>query len=118
MRQQTFCLRQRFDDRRDPFQAGPRKFLHADHLYEVENTEATAQPGGAASRQDVIGSRSVVTGSLRRIVADKYGTSTANESKIATINGDVFGSDRVGPVETFAARGRDKDQTATTERFT
>ena len=64
MRPQPFCIRQRLDNWRNPFQTRPRQPLDADEFYEIQNTEPAPKAGSATCRQHMIRTRRVVSSCL------------------------------------------------------
>jgi len=95
---EAFRFGERLDDGSDPAQAGGGEFLHGDDFDEVEDAETATEAGGACGGEDVVSAGSVVSGRLRRVVADEDGAGVAQGGEIAAGERDVLAGDGVGPV--------------------
>ena len=68
------------------------------------DAQASAKARRAGRRQNMIGPGSIVSGGLRRVVADKNRACAADVGKIILVNRQVFRSDAVDPLHRLLPR--------------
>ena len=115
---QPFGFRQCHDRASNAVQAVTRELLDRDGFHKVLYTQPAAEARRPACRQDVVGARGIVTRSLRRVVAHKYGARVGDERQIFFVDGDVFRGEEIGPIARLLARPSDQYCAAPPQGFT
>src|SRR5712671_898643 len=109
MRGQAFGLRKAFNRFCNSLQTWRRQLLDRNDLYKIENAQASAKTRLSAGGEHVTGTRGIVAGCLRRVVADKYRSGVPDERYIVFVDGDVLRREKIGPFARLIARCSQQD---------